>query len=42
MGIVARPLYDALGRTTTTVENYVEGTVSHADDKKVSYVEHVL
>jgi RHS repeat-associated protein len=36
-GLVSRTLYDALGRTTTTIENYVNGTVSDADDKTTTY-----
>ena len=36
-GLVNRTYYDALGRTTKTIENYVDGTVSDADDKTVEY-----
>lgn len=36
-GIVSRTLYDALGRTTKTIANYVDGTPSNADDQTTSY-----
>jgi RHS repeat-associated protein len=36
-GLVTRTTYDALGRTAKTVENYVDGTVSDADDKTTEY-----
>jgi RHS repeat-associated protein len=36
-GRVMRTTYDALGRTTKTVENYVNGTVSDGDDKTTEY-----
>jgi RHS repeat-associated protein len=36
-GLVARTTYDALGRTAKTVENYVDGVVSDADDKTTEY-----
>jgi RHS repeat-associated protein len=36
-GLEARTSYDALGRTTQTVENYVDGVVSNADDKTTRY-----
>jgi RHS repeat-associated protein len=38
MGRINRMTYDDLGRTVKTVENYVDGTVSDADDKTVEYV----
>jgi RHS repeat-associated protein len=34
---VMRTTYDALGRTTKTVENYVNGTVSDGDDKTTEF-----
>ena len=36
-GRVTRTTYDALGRTTKTVENYVDGTVSDGDDKTTEF-----
>ena len=36
-GLVTRTSYDALGRVTKTVENYVDGTVSDADDITTEY-----
>jgi len=36
-GLVARMLYDDLGRTTTSIENYVNGTVSDSDDKTTTF-----
>jgi RHS repeat-associated protein len=36
-GLEARTEYDALGRTTNTIENYVNGTVSDTDDKTTEY-----
>lgn len=36
-GIVSRTTYDALGRTTNTVENYTDGTPSDGDDKTTEY-----
>ncbi|MFO0929436.1 MAG: SdrD B-like domain-containing protein [Gemmataceae bacterium] len=36
-GLVTKTSYDALGRTTKTVENYVDGIVSDGDDKTVEY-----
>lgn len=36
-GIEGRTTYDLMGRTLTTVENYVNGTVSDADDKTTEY-----
>jgi RHS repeat-associated protein len=36
-GIETRTVYDLLGRTTKTVENYVDGTVSDTDDKTVEF-----
>ena len=36
-GRVGRTEYDALGRTTKTVRNYVDGVVSDGDDKTVTY-----
>jgi len=35
--IESRTYYDALGRTTETIENYVNGTVSDTDDKKTDF-----
>ncbi|MFO0799414.1 MAG: RHS repeat-associated core domain-containing protein [Gemmataceae bacterium] len=37
LGRVTRTTYDALGRVAKTVENYVNGTVSDADDKTTEY-----
>ena len=34
--LVSRTEFDALGRTTKTIENYVNGTVSDADDEKTA------
>jgi len=34
---VTRALYDAAGRTTKTIENYVNGTPSDTDDKTTEY-----
>jgi RHS repeat-associated protein len=36
-GIVTKTFYDALGRTTKTVEAYADGTPSNADDKTTEY-----
>jgi RHS repeat-associated protein len=36
-GLVSRTEYDALGRTTKTIENYVNGAVSDADDKTTTF-----
>ncbi len=36
-GIEGRTTYDLMGRVLTTVENYVDGTVSDADDKTTEY-----
>ena len=36
-GLVARVLYDRLGRTTTSIENYVDGAPSAADDRTLKY-----
>ena len=36
-GIVGKTYYDNLGRTTKTIENYVDGTPSDADDKTTEY-----
>ncbi|MBN9518549.1 hypothetical protein J0H58_08535 [bacterium] len=36
-GRVTRTTYDALGRVVKTVENYVDGVVSDADDKTTEY-----
>ncbi len=35
--IVARTLYDDLGRTTKTIEHYVDGTVGDDNDKTTEY-----
>ena len=37
MGLVNETYYDLLGRTTKTIENYVDGTVSDSDDKTTEY-----
>ncbi len=37
LGLVNRTYYDALGRMTKTIENYVDGTVSDTDDKTTEY-----
>jgi RHS repeat-associated protein len=37
MGIVSKTFYDALGRQTKTVANYVDGTPSDADDQTTLY-----
>jgi RHS repeat-associated protein len=36
-GLVGKTFYDNLGRTTKTVENYVDGTPSNSDDKTTEY-----
>ncbi|MBY0526219.1 MAG: SBBP repeat-containing protein [Gemmataceae bacterium] len=36
-GLVDRTLYDRLGRTTTTIGNYVDGTPSAGDDRTLRY-----
>ena len=36
-GLVSRTTYDALGRVTKTVANYVDGVVSDADDQTTEY-----
>jgi YD repeat-containing protein len=36
-GLEARTEYDALGRTTKTIENYVDGTVGDDNDKTTEY-----
>jgi RHS repeat-associated protein len=36
-GIETRTAYDALGRTVQTIENYVDGTPSDADDKTTQF-----
>src|SRR5262249_22881338 len=36
-GRIHRTEYDALGRTTKTIENYVNGVVSDSDDKTTVY-----
>jgi RHS repeat-associated protein len=36
-GLVGKTFYDLAGRTVKTVENYVDGTVSDADDKTVEF-----
>jgi len=36
-GLKARTYYDALGRSTKTIANYVDGTVSDTDDKTTEY-----
>jgi RHS repeat-associated protein len=36
-GIVSKTFYDNLGRVTKTIENYVDGAPSDADDKTVEY-----
>jgi YD repeat-containing protein len=36
-GIVTRNAYDSLGRTTKTIEDYVDGAVSDDDDKTTEY-----
>src|SRR5262249_4362268 len=36
-GIVSKSFYDNLGRTTKTIEAYVDGTPSNADDKTTEY-----
>jgi hypothetical protein len=35
--IVSKTFYDNLGRATKTVENYIDGTPSNADDKTTEY-----
>jgi RHS repeat-associated protein len=40
MGRVNKTFFDLAGRTTKTIENYVDGTVSDADDKTVEYTHH--
>jgi RHS repeat-associated protein len=37
-GLISKTYYDLLGRTTKTIENYVDGTVSDTDDKTVEYI----
>jgi RHS repeat-associated protein len=39
-GLVGKQFYDLMGRTTKTIENYVNGVVSDADDKTVEYTYH--
>ncbi len=45
-GLVSKTFYDALGRTTKTIADYVDGTPSTADDQTTSYTydgdNHVL
>jgi hypothetical protein len=36
-GIVGQTFYDTLGRTTKTIEAYVDGTVSDQDDKTTEF-----
>jgi YD repeat-containing protein len=36
-GLVGKSFYDLAGRTTKTIDNYVDGTVSDADDKTVEF-----
>src|SRR5262249_631017 len=36
-GIVSKSFYDNLGRTTKTIEAYVDGTPSNADDQTTEY-----
>jgi RHS repeat-associated protein len=36
-GLESRTIYDLMGRTTKTIENYVDGTVSNLDDKTTEY-----
>jgi len=36
-GLLAKTYYDNLGRTTKTIENYVDGTPSNSDDKTTEY-----
>jgi RHS repeat-associated protein len=36
-GLLNKTYYDLAGRTTKTIENYVNGTVSDTDDKTVEY-----
>jgi RHS repeat-associated protein len=36
-GLISKSFYDALGRTTKVIENYVDGTPSNADDKTVEF-----
>src|SRR5262249_55225548 len=36
-GILSKTFYDNLGRTTKTIEAYVDGTPSNADDKTIEY-----
>jgi RHS repeat-associated protein len=37
LGLKARTYYDALGRTTKTIENYVDGVVGDDNDKTTEY-----
>jgi len=39
-GLLGKTYYDNAGRTTKTIENYVNGTVSDTDDKTVEYTYH--
>jgi RHS repeat-associated protein len=36
-GLIDKTYYDVAGRTTKTIENYVDGTVSDGDDKTIQY-----
>lgn len=36
-GLVSQTVYDLMGRTTKSIENYVDGVVSDADDKTTVY-----
>jgi YD repeat-containing protein len=40
MGRINKSYFDLAGRTTKTIENYVNGVVSDADDKTVDYTYH--
>jgi RHS repeat-associated protein len=39
-GIINKAFFDLAGRTTKTIENYVNGVVSDSDDKTVEYTYH--
>src|SRR5438874_7205226 len=45
-GLDARKLYDAAGRTTSSIQNYVDGTPSNDTDQTIQYTydgdDHVL
>jgi hypothetical protein len=36
-GLINKTFYDNLGRTTKTIENYVDGTPSDSDDRTTLY-----